>query len=376
MFVDLAAVDRNASVIQNFADRQNWNVRPALKAFQCPQLCAYVMRRLPKPRGLVFRLRQVDQIMTAAPAGTDLMMGYPSTSGELRWFLGSQPPSGQRSYTLTILASSLENIEDLAGLARTTKASYRSTSPWSSTPARAAAGLFSSRRSRRRSIPASRKAPPAPRRATLCYDGWATLTGDQNYRLFVANTASDLYRSYLAQLKDEGGDLYNPKTLIRNGPASSKLPKLGGQARNQRDQPGIPRTCTPATSRRSTTKGSSVRLRSVPRCSRTSAHIRQDSSPRSCNPRSPLTRGTCSGRPGPTAAAPSQRSYIRPASQTHACRRPRGHRCTNGALSVDDYVLLWPNQSGEGVDYFGSLHAYATAAARRVADVQRPTDLQ
>ena len=38
-------------------------------------------------------------------------------------------------------------------------------------------------------------------RATLCYDGWATLTGDQNYRLGVAKTASGFYKGYLAQLE-------------------------------------------------------------------------------------------------------------------------------------------------------------------------------
>ena len=96
MFVDLAAVDHNAKVIVEFARAHHWHVRPALKVFQSPKLCAYILHLLPEPRGLVFHLRTVDQIMTAAPAGTDLLMGYPPTRGELRAYLGSAPPRGQR----------------------------------------------------------------------------------------------------------------------------------------------------------------------------------------------------------------------------------------------------------------------------------------
>ena len=81
MFVDLAAVEQNAKVVVEFARAQRWAVRPALKVFQCPKLCAYIMSLCDEPRGLVFHLRTVHQIMTAAPAGTDLMMGYPPTPG-------------------------------------------------------------------------------------------------------------------------------------------------------------------------------------------------------------------------------------------------------------------------------------------------------
>ena len=40
---------------------------------------------------------------------------------------------------------------------------------------------------------------------------------------------------------------------------------------------------------------------------------------------------------------------------------PEGGRCMVTAppheLSTEDYVLCWPNQSGDGIDYFGALHA-------------------
>ena len=120
MFVDLAAVDRNAKRIVDFARANRWHVRPALKVFQSPRLCAYILHLLPEPRGLVFHLRTVDQIMTAAPAGTDLLMGYPPTRGELPHYMTSAPPRGQRSHRLTLLASSLEILEDMARLAKNT----------------------------------------------------------------------------------------------------------------------------------------------------------------------------------------------------------------------------------------------------------------
>jgi D-serine deaminase-like pyridoxal phosphate-dependent protein len=40
MFVDLAAVDQNTKVVLAFAKQNGWSVRPALKAFQSPKLCA------------------------------------------------------------------------------------------------------------------------------------------------------------------------------------------------------------------------------------------------------------------------------------------------------------------------------------------------
>jgi len=377
MFVDLAAVDRNASVIQNFADGQNWNVRPALKAFQCPQLCAYVMRQLPKPRGLVFRLRQVDQIMTAAPAGTDLMMGYPSTGGELRWFLGSRPPSGQRSYTLTILASSLENIEDLAGLARTTprELPINVALEFDSGEGR---GGFVFEPEISEAIKLLRRAKPHLRlRATLCYDGWATLTGDENYRLGVAEKASEFYRTYLAQLAEEGGDLYDPKTLIRNGPASSNYQNWAGKPEINEISPGSAYMYAGYLQ----TFDHQGLVRAATQCS----PVLKDIGPYPSElitqiPQPPFTGHAwyLLGSAWPDSSG-TQPAFIYPPSVEDNTRA--GGRAAIvapiGALAVDDYVLMWPNQSGEGVDYFGSLHAVRNG---RLLDVwptfQRPTDLQ
>jgi hypothetical protein len=37
-----------------------------------------------------------------------------------------------------------------------------------------------------------------------------------------------------------------------------------------------------------------------------------------------------------------------------------------GELNTEDYVLCWPNQGGDGIDYFGAVHAVRNG---RVVDV-------
>ena len=180
MFVDLAAVDQNARTIVSFARARRWAVRPALKVFQCPQLCAYILRLLPQPKGLVFHLRTVDQIMRAAPAGTDLLMGYPPTHGELRSYLTSAPPRGQRRHHLTLLASSIDILQSMAQLART----MRRPLPLSvglefdsgegrggfHHPAEISAAIRLLRRERRH----------LRLRAVVCYDGHATASSNES----------------------------------------------------------------------------------------------------------------------------------------------------------------------------------------------------
>ena len=376
MFVDLAAVDRNASVIQNFADRQNWNVRPALKAFQCPQLCAYIMRQLPKPRGLVFRLRQVDQIMTAAPAGTDLMMGYPSTGGELRWFLGSQPPSRQRSYTLAILASSLENIDDLAGLARTTPRELPLNIALEFDSGEGRGGFVRAGDLGGDQVAASCQAPPAPQSDTLL-----RRLGDVDRRSelppFRRQHGKRLVQKVPRATRGRGWRPLQPQDAHPQWPSQLQLPKLGGQARNQRDQPGIRvHVCR---------LSPDVRQPRARPCGYACSPVLKDIGPYPSElitqiPQPPITGHAwyLLGSAWPDSSG-TQPAFIYPPGVVDDMRA--GGRAAivapNGALSINDYVLLWPNQSGEGVDYFGSLHAVRNG---RLLDVwptfERPTDLQ
>src|SRR5918998_371019 len=114
----LPALDRNSATVTSFAREQGWAVRPALKSFRSPQLTAYLLRRLPQPRGLVFNLYEVDPIVAAAPAGVDLMGGYPPTVGELRSFLARRGP--RERHRVRLLVDSVPLLEELARLARRT----------------------------------------------------------------------------------------------------------------------------------------------------------------------------------------------------------------------------------------------------------------
>ena len=378
MFVDLAAVDRNASVIQNFADRQNWNVRPALKAFQCPQLCAYIMRQLPKPRGLVFRLRQVDQIMTAAPAGTDLMMGYPSTGGELRWFLGSQPPSSQRSYTLT-------NSCQLAREHRGSRGPRTHHSPRATAQHRLGVRL---RRGPRRvcfragdlggdQVATSCQAPPAPQSDTLL-----RRLGDADRRSelppFRRQHGKRLLRKVPRGTRGRGWRPLRPQDARPQWPSQLQLPKLGGQARSQRDQPGIRvHVCRlPPDVRQPRARPCGYAVFPGAQGHRPLSVRAHHPDPATPDQRSRV--GHLLGSAWPDSSG-TQPAFIYPPGVADDMRA--GGRVAivapNGALSVNDYVLLWPNQSGEGVDYFGSLHAVRNG---RLLDVwptfERPTDLQ
>ena len=60
LLLDLAALDANTKVVVDFARANRWAVRPALKSFRSPRLIAYLLQRLPEPRGLVFNLPEVD----------------------------------------------------------------------------------------------------------------------------------------------------------------------------------------------------------------------------------------------------------------------------------------------------------------------------
>lgn len=120
MFVDLSALDHNARVIGDAARALGMAVRPALKTFQSPQLSAYVLAGLPEPRGLIFDLNQIDATLAVAPAGTDLMLGWAPTLGELRTYLARPEPAGTPAHRLRFLVDSLALLRELVALVRVT----------------------------------------------------------------------------------------------------------------------------------------------------------------------------------------------------------------------------------------------------------------
>ncbi|HEV3229104.1 MAG TPA: alanine racemase [Solirubrobacteraceae bacterium] len=356
MFADLAAVDSNSLVITSFARANRWAVRPALKAFQSPRFCAYVLGLLPEPRGLIFHLRQVDQVLTAAPPGTDLLTGYPPTRGELRAFLGRRAPSGQPPHRLRILVSSVDLLQEFADLARTTprplplevglefdsgegRGGFHKPADIS-----AALALLRSARDRLRLT------------AVLCYDGHATLNGDQHYRQGVATQARSFYAGYLQQLEAEGADLFDAATLVRNGPASSNYRNWAGSTECNEISPGS--------------------AFSYPGYLDSFDHDGLASALAQCAPvlkvigpypAVPVTKI-------PVAPANGQEEYFLKGSSwpdgggtEPAFIYPNGVNddqleggraavyAPAGSLGPEDYVLCRPNQAGDGIDYFGAV---------------------
>jgi D-serine deaminase-like pyridoxal phosphate-dependent protein len=357
MFVDLAAVDQNLKVIVDFAKGNHWAVRPALKCFQCPQLCAYILTRLPELRGLVFHLRTVDQIMSVAPAGTDLLMGYPPTRGELRAYLAAPPPS-RRPHRLTLLASELEILEDMAVLARTTRRplpldvglefdSGEGRGGFHH-PADISAAIKLLRRYRNR----------LRLRAVLCYDGHATASPSEEWRRFVAKQASGYYAGYLAHLHAEGGDLYDPATLIRNGPGSSNYRNWAAKPEINEISPGSAFVYAGYLAGGFDHQGLASALTQA-------APVLKDVGPYPSTaftdqPLPPIIgeQYFLKGSTWPDQAGIEPR-FVYPPGVEDDVRE--GGRCMvyapKGELTTSDYVLCWPNQSGDGIDYFGALHA-------------------
>lgn len=366
MFVDLAAVDRNAKAIVDFARTNAWHVRPALKVFQSPKLCAYILHLLPEPRGLVFHLRTVDQIMTAAPARSDLLMGYPPTRGELRAYLGFAPPRGQRPHRLTLLASSLEILQDMARLARTTPRRVPLDVALEFDSGEGRGGLHHPPQ-----ISAAIKLLRRERRwlrlrAVVCYDGHATANGAESWRKFVAKQSSGFLKGYLDQLHAEGADLYDAAKLIRNGPGSSNYRNWAGKPEINEISPGSAFVYAGYLRDGFDTQG-------LARALTQAAPVLKDVGPYPSTlfdkvPIPPIIGEEyfLKGSTWPDQGG-IQPGFVYPRGVQDDERE--GGRCMvyapRGELTTSDYVLCWPNQGGDGIDYFGAL---AVVRSGRIVD--------
>ncbi len=228
LFVDLAALDQNLALVTKFAAGQGWNVRPALKSFRSPKLAGYVLRRLPRPLGMVFNLAEVDATIAEAPAGTDLMGGWTPTFGELHEYLATKPPPGQPRHRMRILIDSVPLMELLGREARRTRRRLPIDVALELDVGMGRGGIGD--RSEMKACTDILRANRERLRlgAVVGYDGHATLDPTPTYRQTVAAQAQFTYRAHLANLADVGGDLYNARELIRNGPGSSNYRNWSG----------------------------------------------------------------------------------------------------------------------------------------------------
>ena len=65
--VDLAAVDRNCDRLVSWSARNRIAWRPAYKTLRSPELLAYVLGRLDRPKVMIHHLRDLSQALPHVP---------------------------------------------------------------------------------------------------------------------------------------------------------------------------------------------------------------------------------------------------------------------------------------------------------------------
>jgi D-serine deaminase-like pyridoxal phosphate-dependent protein len=359
LLLDLAAMDQNTRVVLGFARAQGWAVRPALKSFRSAALSAYLLSRLPRPRGLIFNLTDVDPIVAAAPRGVDLMCGYPPTVGELAGFLGSRPPRGQRRHTLRLLIDSVPLMRELARHVRSTPRRLPLDVALELDVGMGRGGMNDARELEEclRILRANRSRLRLG--AVLGYDGHATLTGDQGYRRLVASESQKNYRRHLADLERLGSDLFRPRALIRNGPASSNYRNWVGGPANE-ISPGSAFLFAGYLKAGFDTEGLAPALYAAGSVRRiTSGH-----------PSVPFTQEV---PPGATeeeiivqaVGAASELVWPPGVHEDELSGGGDALVVPKGAVKLGDYVLYDPEQTEDGIRRFGSILAVREGRARR-----------
>ena len=226
--VDLAAVDRNSGRLLAWSARNRMAWRPAYKTLRSPELLAYVVGKLDRPRVMIHHLRDLAQALPHVPVGTDFLMGYPPTVGELRHYLRSGPPHGERRHTLRINVDGIELLRTLDELSKHTARRlpievvleiYNGVPRGGFDPGAeltAALKLLRAARGRLRLT------------ALLCYDVLAAGISDVGTRETAAHFAQNnlvlAHKSVIAQAHD----FVDLAALVRNGPGSSNYTKWAG----------------------------------------------------------------------------------------------------------------------------------------------------
>lgn len=372
-FLDLAAFDGNFDIVTGFAADQGWAVRPALKSFHNTRFIAYALQRLPEPRGLIFHLRTVDEIMQRAPAGTDLLMGYPPAFGEVSAYLRARPPRGQRAHRVRILVDSLELLEHVAQLARRTprtlpveialqlESGFHLSGFEDAEQLRPALELL--RRERERLLLT----------AVLCYDGHASeLPFGVARRELVVKEAQRRLTAWLEQLRAEANDLYDPRTLAVNGPGSSTYVQWKGSRLITECSPGAALLFHGyITGDGYDNEGLKPTLHHVSPVHRKGTGIPVLGVQRPVPPGKEEV--SCKGGAWPTAAGTVSDVVFPPGLEADDLSGGRGNNqahflAPKGALDRGDYIVFRPKHAGDAVDYFSALVAVRDGRVVRIWD--------
>lgn len=371
-FLDLAAFDNNAGVINGFSRGQGWQVRPALKSFHNTRFIAYTLRRLPEPRGLIFHLRTVDEIMEHAPRGTDLMMGYPPAFDEVAHYLGTARPLGQREHRVRILVDSLELLEHVAALARSTRrplpidialqleSGFYLSGFRDAAALRPALELLRAERGRLRL------------EAILCYDGYASFEADQNFRRRVVEEAQRRLAEWMAQLRTEAADLYDPASFVVNGPGSSTYQLWAGDPHLNEVSPGAAFLFHGYI-----TEDGYDNAGLQPTLHHTSPVHRKGTGVPLTGVMRPVPPGkeeiSCKGGAWPTSMGGVSQVVFPAGLEADDLSGGRGNNqahflAPQGRLDRGDYIVFRPRHAGDGVDYFDALVAVRDGRLIRIWD--------
>jgi hypothetical protein len=365
--VDLAAVDHNSSRLIAFsaANRIAW--RPAYKTLRSPELLAYVLAKLVRPRVMIHHLRDLPQALPHVPEGTDFLMGYPPTLGELRHYLSSRPAPGERRHMLRINVDGLPLLRALDELSKHTPRRlpidvvleiYNGIPRGGFDPGAElteALKLLGQARGRLRLG------------ALLCYDAFAASTSDEatlkTAAQFAQHNLSEAHKSVIAQAHE----FVDLAALVRNGPGSSNYTNWAG-----------------TTAANEFSAGSAVLfanyLDPYPNAAGLAKGLYL------CAPVLRLPKNSLFGKPfpippgtepvyiksggWPTGNNPTLSKLVHPAGLLEGPVYGRGSNASGlildrpGQLALGDYVVETPQQVMEGQDYFGGLYAAREGAIR------------
>lgn len=364
--VDLAALDQNIEQLRIETEARGWALRPALKSFQSPELCAYVLASLPEPRGMFFHLRTLRMLLPALPANSDLMLGYPPTLGEMREYFDDDG-AGEPPHRLRMLIDDPVLLAQCAELARNgrrpgvTEIALEFDSGMQRGGIKNEAELSEAIDILRANQDRLRLT------GAMCYDGHATFLSLRPFRQIIAETSQRRYRNFMAQLEAEGGDLFDATNFVRNGPGSSNYQNWSPDDVVNEISPGTafvfvgylddptyeneglaPTLLHGAPVMRNAGDGPrapliNLAIPPIPALAQLEEILLKGGA-------WPSNNGSVASMVWPEDLREDELSGGR-GNNTSAILAPKG------ALDLGDYVLMRPNNAGDGIDYFGALHA-------------------
>jgi D-serine deaminase-like pyridoxal phosphate-dependent protein len=359
--VDLAAVDHNCSRLVAWSKTNRIAWRPAYKTLRSPELLAYVLGKLDRPRVMIHHLRDLPQALPHVPDGTDFLMGYPPTLGELRHYLGSRPALGERRHMLRINVDGLPLLHALDELAKRTPRKLPIDvvlEIYNGIPR----GGFDPGAELTEALTVLGRARGRLRLgALLCYDAFAVSASDEATLKTAAQFAQRNLTEAHKSVIDQAHDFVDLATLVRNGPGSANYTNWAGTTAANEFSAGSAVLFANYLDPYRNAAGLAKALYLCAPVLRLPENNFFDKGP------FPIPAGTApvfikSGG-WPTGNTPTLSKLVYPEGLLEGPVYGRGSNASGlildhtGQLALGDYVVETPQQVMEGQDYFGGLYA-------------------